>query len=152
MKSSGSASVSMALARIVIGIFFLMFAQYKLIHTEFAHGGYQKYVTGYVQETSVGFYKPFLNKTLQHPTASGYAVAVAELLIGLSMLLGFWVRPFGVLGALFMLNLTLASWVLPPGTPLWRYFGNQLENIPLMMLFIIFVVHNAGQTLGLDGR
>lgn len=152
MKSSGSASVPMALARIVIGIFFLMFAQYKLIHSDFAHGGYQKYVTGYVQETSLNFYKPFLNRTLQHPVASGYGVGVAELLIGLSMLLGFWVRPFSILGALFMLNLTLATFVLPPGTPLWRYFGNQLENIPLMMLFILFFVHRAGETMGLDGR
>ena len=150
MKNSGSSSVAMAVARIIVGIMFLFFAQYKLMHRDFAHGGYEKYVTGFAQESAVSFYKPFLRVTLQHPIASGYAVAVAELLIGLSMVLGFWVRPFSVLGALFMLNLVFSTWVLPAGVPPWRYLGNQLDNIPLLMLFVLFCVHNAGATFGLD--
>ena len=52
-KNTGSSSVTMAVARIVIGIMFLFFAQYKLMGREFAHGGYEKYVTGYVQESAV---------------------------------------------------------------------------------------------------
>ena len=149
-KSSGASSTAMAVARIIIGIMFIMFAQYKLFNRDFAHGGYQKYVSGYVQESAVRAYKPFLRATLAYPVASGYAVGVAELLIGLSMVLGFWVRPFSIIGALFMLNLLFSTWNLPAGTPAWRYLGNQLENIPLMLLFVIFFVHNAGTTLGLD--
>lgn len=148
-KSSGS-STAMAVARIIIGIMFIMFAQYKLLNRDFAHGGYQKYVSGYVQESAVRFYKPFLRATLAYPVASGYAVGVAELLIGLSMVLGFWVRPFSIIGGLFMVNLLFSTWNLPAGTPAWRYLGNQLENIPLLLLFVIFFVHNAGTTLGLD--
>ena len=140
----------MAVARIVMGLLFIMFAQYKLLHREFAHEGYQKYVTGYVQESAVSFYKPFLRATLKYPVVSGYAVGVAELLIGLSMVLGFWVRPFAIVGGLFMLNLFLSTWHLPPHTPAWRYLGNQLENIPIFLLFLLFYVHNAGETLGLD--
>jgi uncharacterized membrane protein YphA (DoxX/SURF4 family) len=140
----------MVVARVAVGVMFIMFAQYKLLHKDFAREGYTKYVTGYVQESSVGFYKPFLRATLKFPRASAYAVAVTELLIGGSMILGFWVRPFSIIGALFMLNLTLATWVLPPGTPAWRYLGNELDNIPLLLLFLIFYAHNAGQTLGLD--
>jgi thiosulfate dehydrogenase [quinone] large subunit len=140
----------MAIARIVVGIMFLFFAQYKLMGREFARGGYEHTVSGYEQVTAVGFYKPFLRATLQHPMASGYAVAVAELLIGLSMVLGFWVRPFAVLGALFMLNLLLCTWVLPQGSAPWKYFGNELDNIGLLLLFVLFFAHNAGQTLGLD--
>lgn len=150
MKNTGSSSVAMAVARIGVGIMFLFFAQYKLMHREFAHGGYAKYVTGFAQESAVSFYKPFLRATLQHPVASGYGVAVAELLIGLSMVLGFWVRPFSMLGALFMLNLVLSMWVLPGGVPPWRYLSNQLDNIPLLMLFVLFFVHNAGGSFGLD--
>jgi uncharacterized membrane protein YphA (DoxX/SURF4 family) len=149
---SSSSSIAMAVARIVIGVMFIMFAQYKLIHRDFAHGGFEKYVNGWVQESSVSFYKPFLRATLRYPVASGYAVGVAEMLIGISMVLGFAVRPFSLLGALFMLNLTLATWVLPPGTPAWRYLGEQLGNIPLMLLFIIFFVHGAGSTWGLDRK
>lgn len=140
----------MALARIAVGIMFLLFAQYKLLHTNFAHGGYQTYVSDFVSRSAVSFWKPLLRLTLRHPVISGYAVAIAELLIGLSMVLGFLVRPFAVLGALFMLNLVFCTWWLPPGTPVWRYAGNQLENIPLLLLFWLFAVHNAGATLGLD--
>jgi uncharacterized membrane protein YphA (DoxX/SURF4 family) len=151
-KSSSASSTAMAVARIVIGVMFIMFAQYKLLHRDFAHGGYEKYVRGWVQESSVGFYKPFLRATLRYPVASGYAVGVAEMLIGISMVLGFAVRPFSLIGALFMLNLTLATWVLPPGTPAWRYLGEQLGNIPLMLLFVIFFVHGAGSTWGMDRK
>jgi uncharacterized membrane protein YphA (DoxX/SURF4 family) len=151
-KNASAASLTMAVARIAVGLMFLMFAQYKLLHRDFAHGGYQKYVSGWVDATSVSFYKPFLRGTLHYPVASGYAVAVAELLIGISMVLGVAVRPFAVVGALFMLNLALATWVLPAGTPPWKYLGNQLDNIPMLLLFLLFFVHRAGETLGLDGK
>jgi uncharacterized membrane protein YphA (DoxX/SURF4 family) len=151
-RSGGASSGAMAIARIVIGVMFIMFAQYKLLGREFAHGGYEHYLRGWLDATAVGFYKPFLRATLKYPVASGYAVGVAEMLIGISMLLGFAVRPFAILGALFMLNIALCTWNLPAGTPAWRYFGNQLENIPLMLLFILFFVHGAGSTFGLDSR
>ena len=151
-KGTGSSSVTMAVARIVVGIMFLFFAQYKLMGHDFAHGGYQKYVTGYVQESAINAYKPFLRETLKYPVASAYGVGVAELLIGLSMVLGFWVRPFAIVGALFMFNLLLSTWVLPQGVPAWRYFGNELDNIGLLLLFLIFFAHNAGQTCGLDRK
>ncbi len=147
---SGVPSMTMVVARVAIGVMFIMFAQYKLLHKDFAREGYQKYVSGYVQESSVSFYKPILRQTLKYPHVFAYAVAVTELLIGISMILGFWVRPFSVIGALFMLNLALATWNLPPGTPAWRYLGNQLDTIPLLLLFLIFYSHSAGQTLGMD--
>lgn len=149
-KGSGSSSVAMAIARIIVGIMFLFFAQYKLFGREFAHGGYARYVTGWLDSTAVSLYKPFLRVTLHFPTASAYAVAVAELLIGLSMVLGFWVRPFAIVGALFMLNLLLCTWMLPSGSPTWQYFGHEIDNISMLLLFVLFFAHNAGQTAGLD--
>jgi thiosulfate dehydrogenase (quinone) large subunit len=149
-KGGGSSSVAMAVARIIIGIMFLFFAQYKLMGRDFAHGGYEHYVTGYEEVTAVSFYKPFLRATLHHPMASAYAVAVTELLIGLSMLLGFWVRPFAIIGALFMLNLLLCTWVLPPKSAAWMYLGHEIDNIAMLLLFVLFFAHNAGQTAGLD--
>ncbi len=140
----------MALARICVGVMFLFFAQYKLMHREFAHGGYEKYVNEYTQQTSLHFYRPVLRATLKYPAFSGYAVGVAEALIGLSMLLGLWVRPFSILGALFMLNLTFSTWYLPAGSAYWMYAGRQLDHIPLLLLFLVFFVHNAGTSLGLD--
>ena len=149
-KSAGKSSTAMAVVRIVVGLMFIMFAQYKLFGPEFAHGGYEKYVNGYVHDTALPAYKPFLRATLHYPVFSGYAVGAAEMLIGLSMVLGFWVRRFAIVGGLFMLNLLLSTWNLPAGTPFWRYFGNQLDNISLFFLFLLFFVHGAGETLGLD--
>ena len=36
--------------------------------------------------------------------------------------------------------------------PVWRYFGAELDHLPLLFLFIIFFVADAGQEWGLDGR
>jgi uncharacterized membrane protein YphA (DoxX/SURF4 family) len=150
-KASGSSSTAMAVARIGVGIMFLFFAEYKLVSTEFAREGYSKWVTGFVQETAVSFYKPFLQFTLHHAMFFAYAVAIIELLIGLSMVLGFRVRLFSIIGVFFMLQLVLSTWNLPGGTPAWRYLGNELEHIPLLLMFIIFYAHSAGESLGLDG-
>jgi uncharacterized membrane protein YphA (DoxX/SURF4 family) len=145
-----TSSAAMAIARIAVGIMFLFFAEYKLVSTEFAREGYSKWVTGFVQESAVSFYKPFLQFTLHHSMLFAYAVAIVELLIGLSMVFGFRVRLFSIVGVIFMAQLVLSTWNLPAGTPAWRYLGNELEHIPLLLMFIIFYAHSAGETLGLD--
>ena len=155
MKKStagSSSSMAMALGRIGVGIMFLFFGEYKIVNGQFAHEGYTKWVSGFVQESAVSFYKPFLKFTLQHHVLFGYTVGWVELLIGISMVLGLWVRPFAVIAAIFMLQLVLATWNLPAGTASWRYAANELEHIPMLFLFLIFFVHGAGETLGLDGR
>lgn len=149
-SNTGSSSIWMAVARIAVGVMFLFFAQYKLIHRDFAHGGYEGWVKPWAENSSLYFYRPVLRFTLKHPVIFGYATGIVELLIGLSMVLGWWTRVFSVIGALFMLNLTFATWYLPPGTPAWRYLGNELDHIPLLLLFMIFIAHDAGKTLGLD--
>ena len=66
---------------------------------------------------------------LPHAVFFGYAVGVIELLIGISLLLGLWVRPASVFGILFLLNLTLASWWdAGHGVPVWHYFGARLDT------------------------
>ena len=90
---------------------------------------------------------------LPHAVFFGYMVGVVELLIGISLLLGLWVRPASVLGILFLINLTLAAWWdAGHGVPLWRYFGARLDTLPLLLLLIIFFAADAGRTWGLDGR
>jgi hypothetical protein len=36
--------------------------------------------------------------------------------------------------------------------PFWRYFGAELDHLPLLLLFIIFFAADAGRVWGLDGR
>jgi thiosulfate dehydrogenase [quinone] large subunit len=145
---------TIALVRILTAVIFILFGQYKLFTYAFAHGGFEQYVSGFVQSQAVGFYKGFLSGVvLPHPVLFAYMVGLIEIAIGVSLLVGFWVRPASVLGALHMLSLTLATWWGPGhGAPVWQYFGAELDHIPLLFLFIIFFMADSGQTWGLDGR
>ena len=154
MPSSSASSKAVAGARVATGVLFLFFCEYKLAGPGFAHGGFQGYLQTYIDGTAVSFYRPVLaHLVLPHAVFLGYTVGVLETFIGLSLLLGLWVRPASALGALFMLNLALATWWEPGhGAPLWRYFGAELNTLPLLLLFIIFLATDAGTVWGLDGR
>lgn len=145
---------TIALVRIATSVFFLFFGEYKVLGSGFAHGGFQEYLRGYIGGSAVAFYRPILAKlVLPHAVFFGYAVGVVELFIGLSLLLGIFVRLGSVLGMLHMISLALATWwEVGHGLPAWRYFGAELDHLPLLLLFIIFYAADAGKTWGLDGR
>jgi uncharacterized membrane protein YphA (DoxX/SURF4 family) len=154
MPTSSALSRTIAGVRIATSVFFLLFGEYKVAGPGFAHGGFQTYLQDYIANTALIFYRPVLAQVfLPHPVFFGYLVGVVELLIGISLLIGLWVRPASVLGILFLLNMLLATWWGPGhGVPVWRYFGNELEHLPLLLLFIIFFAADAGRVWGLDGR
>jgi thiosulfate dehydrogenase [quinone] large subunit len=154
LKISGALPKTIAAVRIATSVFFLLFGQYKIFGPEFTHGGFQQYLQSFIQNSAVSFYQPVLsNLVLPHAVFFGYLVGVLELFVGLSLLLGIWVRPASVLGALHMVSLTLATWWGPgPGMPVWRYLGSELDHLPMLFLFVIFYVADAGQEWGLDGR
>jgi uncharacterized membrane protein YphA (DoxX/SURF4 family) len=145
---------TIAVIRIGTAVFFLLFGEYKVFGSGFAHGGFQQYLNSYVQGAAVGFYRGVLaHVVLPHAVFFGYVVGVVELFIGLSLLLGLFVRTASVLGALHMISLTLATWWdVGHGVPVWRYFGAELDHLPLLFLFIIFYAADAGRVWGLDGR
>jgi uncharacterized membrane protein YphA (DoxX/SURF4 family) len=147
-------SKTIAVVRIATAVFFLFFGQYKITGPGFAHGGFQEYLHGYIAGSAVGFYRPVLmHVALPNAVFFGYMVGALEIFIGLSLLVGLWVRPASALGAFYMLNLTLATWWDPGhGVPFWRYFGNELDHLPLLFLFLIFFAADAGRQWGLDGR
>jgi|GraSoiStandDraft_45_1057281.scaffolds.fasta_scaffold383680_2 uncharacterized membrane protein YphA (DoxX/SURF4 family) len=152
MHEPNSPQRTIAAVRIATSVFFLLFGEYKLAGPGFAHAGFHTYLHDYIESTAVSFYRPVLaHIVLPHAVFFGYAVGVVELLIGISLLLGLWVRPACIIGVLFLLNLTLASWWDPGhGVPVWRYFGARLDTLPLLLLLVIFYATNAGQTWGLD--
>lgn len=154
MATSSALPKTIAGVRMATSVFFLLFGEYKVVGPGFAHGGFQSYLQDYITKSAVSFYRPILaGLFLPHAVFFGYMVGVVELLIGISLLLGLWVRPACVLGALFLLNLTLAAWWEPGhGVPLWRYFGARLDTLPLLLLLVIFFAADAGRGWGLDGR
>jgi uncharacterized membrane protein YphA (DoxX/SURF4 family) len=151
--TSASAKIISAV-RVATSFFFLFFGEYKVAGPGFAHGGFQNYLHDYIATSSVGFYRPVLSGLmLPHAVFFGYLVGVIELLVGISLLLGLWVRPGCVLGVFFLLNLTLASWWdVGHGVPIWRYFGARLDTLPLLLLLVVFYAADAGLVWGLDGR
>ena len=139
--------------RTATSVFFLLFGEYKVAGPEFAHGGFRTYLQDYIANSAVGFYRPVLSGlVLPHAVFFGYVVGIVELAVGVSLLIGLWVRPGCILGGLFLLNMLLATWWAPGhGVPVWRYFGNELDHLPLLLLLIVFYAADAGRTWGLDG-
>jgi len=154
MASPSASAKTIAVVRIATSLFFLFFGEYKVAGPGFAHGGFQTYLHDYITTSAVSFYRPVLSGlVLPHAVFFGYLVGVIELLVGISLLLGLWVRPACVLGIFFLLNLTLASWWdVGHGVPIWRYFGARLDTLPLMLLLVVFHAVDAGREWGLDGR
>jgi len=114
-KISGALPKTIAAVRIATAVFFLLFGQYKIFGPEFTHGGFQQYLQSFVQSSAVSFYQPILNDLiLPHAVFFGYLVGVLEMFVGVCLLLGIWVRPASVLGAVHMVSLMLAT---APGGP-----------------------------------
>jgi uncharacterized membrane protein YphA (DoxX/SURF4 family) len=143
---------TIALVRIATSVFFLLFGEYKLAGPAFAHGSFQAYLQSYISNDSVTFYRPVLARLIQpHAVFFGYFVGVLEMFVGLCLLLGLWVRVASLIGILFLLNLTLASWWdVGHGQPLWRYFGARLDTLPLLLLLVLLFASNAGRVWGMD--
>lgn len=154
MDTYSALSRTIAGVRIAISVFFLLFGEYKVAGPGFAHGGFQIYLQDFIANSVVSFYRPVLAELiLPHAVFFGYAVGVVELLIGISLLIGFWVRPASILGILFLVNMLLSTWWGPGhGAPVWRYFGAELDHLPLLLLFIIFFAADARRVWGLDER
>src|SRR5881227_2702886 len=111
MAAPSALSRTIAGVRIATSIFFLLFGEYKVAGPGFAHEGFQTYLQDYIANSVVSFYRPVLAQVVMpHAVFFGYVVGLIELLIGISLLIGLWVRPFCILGVLFLLNMVLATW------------------------------------------
>jgi uncharacterized membrane protein YphA (DoxX/SURF4 family) len=153
MADARTVARTIAVVRMATAVFFILFGEYKLFGSAFSHGGFQEYLRGYIEGAAVGFYRPILaHVVLPHAVFLGYVVGAVEMFIGLSLLLGIWVRAASVLGVLHMLSLTLATWwEVGHNVPVWRYFGAELDHLPMLFLFLIFYASDAGKMWGLDG-
>ncbi len=107
MPDQSAANKTIAITRIATGFLFLLFGEYKIAGPAFAHGDFQKYLDGFIQTEAVSFYRPLLvHIVAPHVVFWGYFVGILELWIAASLILGIFVRPTSIVGALFMLNIT----------------------------------------------
>ena len=142
---------TLAVIRVLTGVLFLFSAAHKISSWEFAKIEFPQFVWEATHGAAVGFYGDFLGGMAgDHLARYAALVAFVELFIGIGLVLGLAVRPISVLGAVYMVNLMLATWNAPgPNEPLWRYLDNGSKLIALMFLFVLFGLGHAGENLGL---
>ena len=143
-------TLAVAGLRIAVGCLFLIFAQYKVFGSQFTlHGGFQWWINRFLQD---GAAYPFMRPVLQgfvlaHAPAIAFLVAYGELAIGLSLVLGIWVRAASVFGFVYMLSLLFSSNYPGAQAPGWEYFGASLDHSVLALCFLAFLVGRSEDAL-----
>ena len=140
-------SRALAVLRIGVGIFFLIFGQYKVFGTQFTlHGGFQFWINRFLdQGGAYPFMVPVLRGfVLPHATPIAFLVAYGELAIGLALTLGITVRPASAGGLIFMLTMLFSSDYPGASAPAWQYFGASLSHSVFALCFVVFLVGRSG--------
>jgi uncharacterized membrane protein YphA (DoxX/SURF4 family) len=144
---------ALALLRIAVGIFFIIFGEYKLAGSGFIHGGFRGWIERFIADGAYPFMLPLLKGfVLQHDLAFGWLVAAGESAIGLSLVLGLAVFPASAAGLLLMLSLLFSSNYPGPGKPLWVYFGASLDHSILALCFCAFLLGDPSARFSVDLR
>jgi thiosulfate dehydrogenase (quinone) large subunit len=131
--------------RVGVGIFFLIFGEYKVFGTQFTlHGGFQYWINRFLEGGAYPFMAPVLRGfVLSHATPIAFLVAYGELAIGIALVCGILVRPASVAGFVFMLTLLFSSDYPGPTAPFWQYFGASLSHSVFMLCFAAFLMGRA---------
>ena len=126
--------------RIAVGVFFLMFGEYKVFGTQFTlGGGFQGWIQRFLADGAYPFMAPVLQGfVLPHGTAIAFLVAYGELAIGLSLVLGVLVRAASACGFVYMLALMFSANYPGAGAVPWQYFGASLDHSILALCFAAF--------------
>jgi len=143
---------ALAILRIGVGIFFLIFGQYKVFGTQFTlHGGFQFWINRFLdQGGAYPFMAPILRGfVLQHATPIAFLVAYGEFAIGLSLILGIMVRSASACGLVFMLTMLFSSDYPGASAPAWQYFGASLSHSVFALCFVVFLAGRSSQTWSL---
>ena len=143
--SSARSNYALALLRIGVGIFFLIFGQYKVFGTAFTlHGGFQFWINKFLEGGTYPFMAPILRGfVLPHATAIAFLVAYGELAIGTALVLGVFVRSASLCGLIFMLTLLFSSDYPGAGAAFWQYFGASLSHSVFALCFAAFLIGHA---------
>jgi len=135
----------LAALRIAVGVFFLIFGQYKAFGTEFTlHGGFQFWINKFLEGGVYPFMVPVLRGfVLPHATAFAFLTAYGELAIGLGLVIGVLVRPASVAGLLLMIALLFSSDYPGVHAAFWQYFGASLSHSVFALCFVAFLIGRA---------
>src|SRR5215472_14551202 len=138
-------SRALAMLRIGVGAFFLIFGEYKVFGTQFTlHGGFQYWINRFLDGGAYPFMVPVLRGfVLTHATPIAFLVAYGELAIGIALVFGILVRPASVGGGVFMLTLLFSSDYPGSSAAFWQYFGASLSHSVFLLCFVTFIIGRA---------
>lgn len=145
-------SRALAFLRIGVGLFFLIFGEYKVFDTQFTlHGGFQFWINRFLDGGGTyPFMVPILRSfVLPHATPIAFLVAYGEFAIGISLILGLLVRAASVGGFVFMTTLLLSSDYPGASAPFWQYFGASLSHSIFALCFLAFLVGDSEHFLSI---
>jgi thiosulfate dehydrogenase [quinone] large subunit len=136
---------ALALLRIGVGIFFLVFGEYKAFGTQFTlHGGFQFWINKFLEGGAYPFMIPVLRGfILRHATTIAFLVAYGEFAIGLALTFGILVRAASLCGLVFILTLLFSSDYPGAQAPFWQYFGASLSHSVFALCFAGFLIGRA---------
>ncbi len=135
--------------RIAVGCLFLIFGQYKVFGSQFTHGGFQWWITRFLQGgAAYPFMVPVLQRiVLPHATAIAFLVSYGELAIGLALVFGICVRTASAFGLIYMLALLFSTNYPGPHVEIWQYFGASLEHLVLALCFLTFMASRSDEVV-----
>lgn len=145
---------ALAALRIGVGIFFIVFGEYKVFGTQFTlHGGFQMWINRFLQDGVYPFMAPILRGfVLPHATPIAFLVAYGEFAIGIALIFGVAVRAASAAGLVFMLTLLFSSDYPGRGAAFWQYFGASLSHSIFALCFIAFLIGQADAVWSLSIR
>jgi uncharacterized membrane protein YphA (DoxX/SURF4 family) len=153
-SSASQNAQALAFLRIAVGLFFLIFGEYKVFGTQFTlHGGFQFWINRFLEGGAYPFMAPILRGfVLPHATPIAFLVAYGELAIGISLVSGILVRAASACGVIFMLTLLFSSDYPGPAAPFWQYFGASLSHSVFTVCFIAFLLGRSDEIWSLGNQ
>jgi len=153
-SSASQNAQALAFLRIAVGLFFLIFGEYKVFGTQFTlHGGFQFWINRFLEGGAYPFMAPILRGfVLPHATPIAFLVAYGELAIGISLVSGILVRAASACGVIFMFTLLFSSDYPGPAAPFWQYFGASLSHSVFAICFIAFLIGRSDEVWSLGNQ
>ncbi len=143
-----------AALRIGVGIFFLIFGEYKVFGTQFTlGGGFLGWIDRFIAHGAYSFMLPVLrNFVVPHSTPIAFVVAYGEFAIGLGLIFGVLTRTASFFGLLLMLAMLFSSDFPGADAVFWNYFGASLSHSVFAMCFLAFIFGDADRALAIWPR
>lgn len=128
--------------RIVVGVFFVLFGEYKVFGTDFTlHGGFEEWIRSFLAQGAYPWMRPVLESIiLPHARLCASLTAYGELMIGSGLVVGVLTRIASGFGVVLMALLWASAGYPGPHVELWRYFGASLQWSVFAACFTAFII------------